>query len=269
MRTQRILTAANADKYVLYAKAVQTPHDDARFVSRYFQRIAGRPLRVLREDFCGTANILTEFVKLHKDNRGLGIDLDPEPLEWCHRHNIAALTPAQRSRIMLLQQNVVLTHRPKADMVVAFNFSYCVMKTRKELLAYFKAARRSLNSGGLFLVDNHGGTEVPTVGSETWSCGKFKYTWQVLDFDPLSHHILYKIHFLFPDGSRMKDAFVYDWRLWTLPELQELFVEAGFRNVQVLWECEHRQSGYGNGVMRRVTRGRLEGAWYAMVTGQA
>ena len=121
----------------------------------------------------------------------------------------------------------------------------------------------------MFILDNHGGTEVPVVDSETWRCGKFKYTWEVTDFDPVSHHILYKIHFLFPDGSRIKDAFIYDWRLWTLPELQELFVEAGFRNVQVLWECTHRPSGYGNGVMRRVRRSRLEGAWYAMVSGQA
>jgi SAM-dependent methyltransferase len=269
MKTRETLTATNADKYVLYGKAVQTPRDDARFLARYFQRITGRSLRVLREDFCGTANILTEFVKLHKDNRGIGIDLDPEPLAWCRQHNVAALTPEQRSRIMLLQQNVILTQRPKADMVAAFNFSYCVMKTRKELLVYFKAARRSLAGGGVFVVDNHGGNEVPLVGSETWRCGKFKYTWEVVDFDPMSHHILYQIHFVFPDGSRIKDAFVYHWRLWTLPELQELFVEAGFRNVQVLWECTHGPSGFGNGVMRRVTRGRLEGAWYAMVTGQA
>lgn len=269
MKTKATLTAANADKYILYGEAVQTPQDDARFLARYFKRVSGRPLRVLREDFCGTANILTEFVMLHKDNRGIGIDLDPEPLEWCRQHNLASLTQEQQSRIVLLQQDVIHTRRPRADMIAAFNFSHCVIKTRKALLNYFKGARQSLTQGGVLIVDNHGGREVPDVGSETWSCGKFKYTWEVTDFDPVSHHIVYKIHFLFPDGSRIKDAFVYHWRLWTLPELQELFDEAGFRNVQVLWECAHGPSGLGNGVMRRVTRGHFEGAWYAMVAGQA
>lgn len=264
----RKLTASTADKYRLYGEAVQTPGDDARFLARYFKRLTGRPLRILREDFCGTANILIEFIRLHRENRGIGVDLDPEPLEWCRRHNLASLSPQERSRILLLQQDVLLTRHPRADLIAAFNFSHCVLKTRKELNAYFRTARQALGPGGIFIVDNHGGTDVPVVGSETWRCGKFKYTWEVADFDPLSHHIVNKIHFLFPDGSRIKDAFVYHWRLWTLPELQDAFAEAGFRNVQVLWECAHDSTGFGNGVMRRVTRARLEGAWYAMVAGQ-
>ena len=154
-------------------------------------------------------------------------------------------------------------------MIAAFNFSYCVLKTRTDLLRYFRHVNRSLNSDGMFLVDNHGGTEIPMVSSETWSCGNFKYTWEVVDFDPITHRIVSKIHFSFKDGSRIRDAFVYDWRLWTLPELQELFAEAGFRNVHVLWEQTDSKSGYGNGVMRRVKRASLEGAWYAMVAGQA
>lgn len=259
-----------ADKYALYGKAVQTPNDDARFLARYFKRVTGHPLRQLREDFCGTANILCEYVKLHGENRGIGIDLDSEPLEWCKERNLPRLSPSQRNRVTLLQNDVLKVKTPGAQMIVAMNFSYCVLKERKDLLAYFQNARRSLVRGGVFLVDNHGGTEVPVVDAETWHIAKgVKYTWDVSSFDPLTNHICSRIHFRFPDGSYIRNAFIYDWRLWSLPELRELFVDAGFQDVHVLWECTHRRSGYGNGVMRRIERGKLEGAWYAMVVGRA
>ena len=77
-----------------------------------------------------------------------------------------------------------------------------------------------------------------------------------------------KIHFEFRDGSRMRNAFVYDWRLWMLPEMQELMQRAGFRDVHVLWEGTERKTGQGNGVFRRVKRGGDEAAWIAYVVGK-
>jgi len=118
------------------------------------------------------------------------------------------------------------------------------------------------------MLDVQGGIDVPMEGRETWNVRDFKYVWEVKKFDPVTHHILCKIHFLFRNGSRMQDAFVYDWRLWTLPELQELFEEAGFRNIHVLWEGTDRKTRLGNGILRRVKNGRLEHAWYAVVVGQ-
>jgi hypothetical protein len=122
-----------------------------------------------------------------------------------------------------------------------------------------------LGNGGLFVMDVSGGGEVSEEGSETWKVGGFSYEWEVASFDPLTHHILCKIHFLFPDGTRMRNAFTYYWRLWSLPELRELLDEAGFREVEVLWESTDRKTNQGNGVMRRVRKGRAEGAWYAML----
>ena len=87
-------------------------------------------------------------------------------------------------------------------------------------------------------------------------------------FDPVTHHILCKIHFEFRDGTRMKNAFIYDLRLWTLPELRELMDEAGFSDIHVLWEGTDRNTGEGNGVFRRVERGGDEEAWIAYVIGQ-
>ena len=54
------------------------------------------------------------------------------------------------------------------------------------------------------------------------------------------------IHFKFPDGSKIKRAFSYTWRLWTAPELRDMLLDAGFRNVTVYWEGED-DNGEGNG----------------------
>ena len=50
----------------------------------------------------------------------------------------------------------------------------------------------------------------------------FTYVWDQHSYNPVNGHVLNKIHFHFPDDTKMTDAFVYDWRLWTLPEIQEL-----------------------------------------------
>ena len=39
-------------------------------------------------------------------------------------------------------------------------------------------------------------------------------------------------------GSKLKDAFIYKWRLWSIPEVRELLAEAGFSRSEVYWEGE-------------------------------
>ncbi|MFN7589412.1 MAG: hypothetical protein ACK5UQ_13115, partial [Planctomycetota bacterium] len=69
------LTARTADRHVLYQLSVQAPETDARFYDRWFRKYAGRPLRLLREDFCGTAVLACHHVKRHPENRAIGVDL--------------------------------------------------------------------------------------------------------------------------------------------------------------------------------------------------
>ncbi|MCI0414666.1 class I SAM-dependent methyltransferase [bacterium] len=256
------------DKFELYLGSVQTPEKDAKFLSRRFRQLARRPLRTLREDFCGTANLLCEFVKLHPGNTGIGVDSDPRPLHWCRTKNFKHLKQEQQDRVNLKNADVMTVRTTAADMIVAMNYSYSVFHTRALLLRYLKRARRSLLSQGIFLLDVHGGSAVPIEDQEVWNVGDFQYVWEVTRFDPVSHRIVCKIHFMFPDGTQLRNAFVYDWRLWTLPELRELFEDAGFRNIHVLWEGTDSQTELGNGVLRRVQKGHAECAWYAMVVGQ-
>ena len=73
-KTRRATLAEQADKFVCYEKAVQAPEADADFIDRSFRKHRGRPPRVLREDFCGTAALCTAWVKRHRQNMAYGID---------------------------------------------------------------------------------------------------------------------------------------------------------------------------------------------------
>lgn len=268
-RTKPRYTARTADRHTLYQLAVQAPETDAAFYDRWFRRYAGRPLRVLREDFCGTAVLACHHVKRHADNRAIGVDLHWPTLAWGRIHNVKPLLSAeQQRRLLLLQKNVLDVRSPKADAVLALNFSYSVFKTRPALLAYLKNCLRSLKPGGVLFLDAWGGPDVLQEKTDKTRLRGFTYHWEQRAYDPITHDIECAIHFTFPDGSRLRDAFVYRWRLWTLAELRELFAEAGFTGIEVLWEATDKKTGGGNGVFYRAKRGAMDEAWIAIVVGR-
>jgi len=268
-RRQPVLTARTADRHALYQLAVQTPETDAAFYDRWFRRFTGRPLRVLREDFCGTAVLSCHHVKRHPENRALGVDLHWPTLAWGRIHNVRTLLDAeQQRRLRLRQANVLDVRAPKADAILALNFSYSVWKTRAQLLAYLRNCFRSLRPGGLAFLDAWGGPDVLRQTTDRTRHRGFVYEWEQRAYDPVSHEIECAIHFAFPDGSRLRDAFVYDWRLWSLAELLELFAEAGFTGIEVLWEATDGKTGEGNGVFYRTERGGMDEAWIAIVVGK-
>ena len=92
----------------------------------------------------------------------------------------------------------------------------------------------------------------------------FTYVWEQMPMDALSHEGIRYIHFRFPDGTEMKKAFTYDWRMWTLPELREILTEAGFSQVDVYWEGA-TEDGEGNGVFKKITKAPQEQSWIAYV----
>lgn len=262
-------TARTADKHVLYQLSVQGPEYDSRFFARFFKRYTGAPLRVFREDFCGTAVLSCHWVKLHRDHRAIGVDLCGDTLAWGRQHNVAPLLDeAQRQRLTLVQDDVRNVRRPRAQLTAALNFSYSVFRTRAELGGYIRSAHRALQPGGVLMLDAWGGPDSITPDQERRRLKGFTYVWDQYAFDPISHRIDCRIHFEFRDGTRMRNAFQYDWRLWTLPELRELFAEAGFQDVHVLWEGTDRRSGAGNGIFRRVEIGESCPSWIAYVVGR-
>jgi SAM-dependent methyltransferase len=255
------LTASSANKHVLYEASVQCVDADLDFFTRVFKRHRGRPLRKLREDFCGTAHLACEFLKRHPENHAWGIDLHEPTLNWGIRHHVLPLGKAAE-RLILIRDDVRTARTPGMDAVAALNFSYQVFKSRDELREYFRAARAALAPDGIFFLDAFGGTEAvdelqetrkiePFTGPDGRIYDSFTYVWDQKEFNVVRNDILCHIHFRFRDGTEMKRAFTYDWRLWSLPELQEIMIEAGFKSTEVYLEGWDEDADDADGVFRR------------------
>lgn len=255
--------ARRADKYDCYQESVQEPEAEIGVIERVFRRQRGRPARSLREDFCGTALLACTWVRRHRQRRAFGIDLDPECLDWGRRHNVAALSPEQQSRVKLIEGDVLdIGHEP-VDVTVAFNFSHFIFRTRRELLAYLVAARATLKSDGMLFLDAYGGPEAQQPLVVRRRRPGFSYVWEQRSFDPIGCIGSNAIHFEFEDGSALRNAFRYDWRLWSLPELRDLLAEAGFSRNEVYWENTDRRTGNGNDVYTKRERAAADLAWIA------
>lgn len=257
--------ARRADKYECYQQSVQEPDADVPFIERIYRRQYGRVPRSMREDFCGTAAFACAWVARHRDNVAFGIDLDPEPLDWGRQHNVAALPPEQSSRVKLIEGDVLDVGHEPVDVTVAFNFSYFLFRTRESLGHYFRCARATLGSEGMLVLDAYGGGDAQRTQTERRRQSGFTYVWEQHSFDPIHNHGVNYIHFDFPDGSRMRRAFSYDWRIWSIPEIRELLLEAGFGRVDVYWEGTDRKTSEPNGIFRLREHAQDDPAWVAYI----
>ncbi len=257
--------AAAADKYHLYQQTVQEADHEVAFFDRVYRAVFNRAPRVLREDFCGTFAICCEWAK-KRGRVAIGIDNDPEPLDWGRRHNLSRIPEAAQQRVELRQQDVrKVDAGPKADVLSAQNFSFWCFHSRPELLAYFKAAYRNCAKGSVMVLDMMGGPEcLEDEHVDERKYPGYKYLWEQARFDPVTCTGTWHIHFHFPDGSKLDRAFTYNWRFWTIPEVRELLDEAGFDETHVYWEGTDAD-GEGDGKWRKVTRGTNDPAWIAYI----
>ena len=260
--------AANADRHWLYQESVQDTESEIDFVEETWAELRDRPAELLREDFCGTANTACEWVRRDRDHRAIGIDLDDQVLEWGWLNNVAQLDAEQQTRIELLQEDVTETLPEAADIVLAMNFSYFLFPTRSEMLAYFRNVHEGLTDDGIFFLDAYGGYDAPREIEEERECDGFTYVWEQSTFNPIDSMMNCHIHFRFPDGSRIEDAFTYRWRLWTLPELRELLGEAGFSEVTVYWEGTDLEKNEGNGIYEPADVGDADPGWVCYIVAQ-
>jgi hypothetical protein len=261
-KPRKTLTAATADKHVLYEASVQDTSADKAFIERVYKKEHGKMPVVLREDFCGTAQLCADWVQSNPPRKAIGIDLHKPTLQWGLKKHIAPLKEKTQN-ITLLQQNV-LDKTPSADVTVAFNFSYCVFKTRATLLQYAKGVHRCLNAGGALMMDIHGGTEACEETVETKKLKGFTYVWEQKPVNAILGTGVRHIHFRFPDGTEMRKAFTYDWRIWNLPEVTDILYEAGFKRVDIYWEGDDGKGG-GNGIFRKTSRAENQASWIAYI----
>lgn len=254
------------DKYDFYMKAVQSPEGDVDFFRDTYHELKKKSARILREDFCGTAALCTAWVEMNPNNSAIGVDLDPEPLEYGRKKFWENLNPSQQKRLQMIRANVLSKDLPKADLSVALNFSYFLFKSRPQIKAYFKNVYARLNKDGIAMFDAFGGSQCQDSIEDKVKHRQFTYYWDQKGFDPITNEAKFAIHFRV-NGKKHEDVFTYDWRLWTLPELREILAEVGFKKTHIYWEGTARD-GSGNGKFTRVTEGEACLSWIAYLVAE-
>jgi len=254
------------DKYYLYHEAVQSTDEDVLFIRDTYKSLKGRQPTTMREDFCGTFSLSCEWVKLSPKFKAIGVDIDPEPMDYGKSHYLPQLNPSQQKRIQLFESDVLKPGQPAADIVIAMNFSYFVFKKRQVMKKYFENVYRSLKKDGIFLIDAFGGSQCQDEIEDEHRFKKFSYFWDQTGFDPVTNEALFYIHFKV-NGKKVEKVFTYDWRMWSLPELREILEEVGFKKTHVYWEGTDKK-GEGNGLFTRTEKGEPCESWIAYVVAE-
>ncbi len=266
-RTNRPTMADEADIHELYEESVQNVENEVEFLQTTFQQLSGRKAHLFREDFCGTASLACQWVRQGREFQAIGVDIDPSVLDWGRNNRVARLPAEDQARVSLLESDVLTVETPKVDVLAAFNFSYFIFDTRDKMLRYMRRAYDALKDDGVLFLDMFGGPESQEETKEKTKYKGFTYIWHQAEFHPVTHYMRCFIHFKFPDGSRLKKAFTYEWRVWTAPELRELLIEAGFRKATVYWEGED-EDGEGDGEFTPDEKGEADLAWIAYIVAE-
>jgi len=108
---------------------------------------------------------------------------------------------------------------------------------------------------GVFVCDTYGGESafrrgaiqrvVPLDADTT-----IRYTWEHREADAWTGAVTNAVHFRVERCGEIvqeiTDAFVYDWRLWSVPELREVLHETGFEGVEVRETLDANAAGAPN-----------------------
>jgi hypothetical protein len=236
------------DKYDLYTLCAQAP---ARQVA-FLRGVHGRSPRVLREDFSGPAALCAEWVK-SAGSEAVAVDRDPEPL--------AKIEGVPGVRRVVAD---VVDAPDRADLVVSTNYAVCEIHERARLVEYLKLTRDRLNPGGVFVADLYGGPDALTPGQFEHAVRgpggeRIVYVWEQIEASPLTARVRNAMHFQVKTrGSKprtLENAFEYDWRLWTVPELADALSEAGFASVEVYDRLGDAMDADGNVYVKPVQDG--------------
>lgn len=234
------------DRFECYELCVQSP----RHIVAFLRAVHGNEPLVLREDFCGSAAVscrwAVEGQKQGDPSRAVAVDLDPGALDRAMGRARAAEVSG---RVSLLAADA--TQAPLddgADVVFVGNFSIGYIHNRASLVEYLRRCRARILrgnggfGGGVFVCDTYGGASAFKLGGlERRHPGRkgevIRYSWVHENADPLTGMVENSISFRVEiDGEVVQEwprAFVYRWRLWSIFELREAMVEAGFESTEV------------------------------------
>lgn len=267
-------------KLSLYRRAVQHPPAEADFLHRAYRHYnKGLPL-LLREDFAGTCAVAAAWVAMDPEHQAMAIESHRPTARWAQRTARREMGDAAED-LHIVEADVLEVDGPKVDITCALNFSTFIYHDRASLKQYFQSARRGLKRNGLLILDAYGGPGAMRVGTQTrrvpgesapGSLGSppqpgFTYHWDQRSFDPITHRTECRIHFTLHDGTHLNSSFIYRWRLWALPELAELMLEAGFKKAEVWCDAYDPASETSDGLYRRTPRMPARDDWVAYVIG--
>jgi len=223
---------------------------------------------ILGEDFSGTAALSHAWVGLSDAHRAVCADLDRSALTKHGEH----------PRIEKRAADVRTIDAP-CDALFVGNFSIGYFHTRAELVAYLTHARTRLTDGGVFLCDTYGGDTSFTLGGvhrpTPMGDGRLcRYTWEQRRADPLTGMVTDVIHFRVEDAGvithEFDDAFVYEWRLWSVPELRDAMRDAGFATTEVYAKLPEAVDDEGNAYVSPIEdpEGELDDSFIVLVAGR-
>jgi len=239
---------SNLSRYDLYELAAQSPVAEAKFL----RAVHGAAPEILAEDFAGPAGIARAWVALDQNLRAVCTDVDPEPLEHARARAERDLHGDAAARLAFSMCDV-LEAKGRADIVASLNFAVGELHTRAALLTYLRHVLMRLHPRGIFVCDTYAGPDALVPGRFDQKIdtdhGTITYTWRQVETDPLTHRVRNAMDFRLPDGSRMTDAFTYDWRLWSIPELRDACREAGFKRTQVFTALAHAHTEDGDPIV--------------------
>jgi SAM-dependent methyltransferase len=232
--------ASPVDRHDLYELCVQSPVH----LVPLLRAIHGGDPRVLAEDFCGTAAVARHWVRAVPGARAVAVDHDPSVLDRAADAgaDLAGRLTFIRGDAASASDLSIAAHR--ADVLFVGNFSIGEIHERAALVAYLRHARARLNPGGVIVCDTYGGESAFRLGAVTRphplpspAGARVHYTWQQRRADPFTGMVECALHFRIEEAGQITDqlfdAFVYTWRLWSVPELRDAMREAGFISTEV------------------------------------
>jgi hypothetical protein len=231
----------------LYELCVQSP---AHVVSLLRAIHGEEPLR-LGEDFAGSGAVSRAWVAQSAEHRA-----------WCVDRDAGALARCAGADRIETRVGDVMDEPSSVDAIWVGNFSIGYLHDRAGLMAYLRHVRWRLASGGVFVCDTYGGETAYTIGevhrfhplpAELAPDGKggwrVRYTWEQREANPLTGMVTNALHFRIEragmiDAERI-DAFIYHWRLWSIPELRGAMLEAGFASTDAYGQLPDAVDGDG------------------------
>ncbi|MBT3984312.1 MAG: class I SAM-dependent methyltransferase [Bacteriovoracaceae bacterium] len=266
--SKRIITQ---DKYALYLCSVQDPLSDVERISNIYTELTEKNPEKLREDFSGTFALCCCWVQDEKNNSAIAIDIDENALSYGKENYYTHLSDDEKKRLNVLQQDSISTTE-KVDIIVAFNYSYCLFHQRSVLKQYFKHCLDSLDKDGILILDLFGGSDSEILETQVRQIHNndqiqnFDFEFVRESFNPISRKSHYHINFKYEDGPSIEKAFSYHFRMWTIPELRELMEEVGFSKSVVFWEGIG-DDGFGNGEFHQSETEENTVNWNAFIVG--